>query len=254
MDSAPPDTSTDLAFDGKLRLTQPLRGHRFGHDALILAASVPAKAGERAVDLGAGIGTAGLALAHRVALSDLALVEIDPALAALAARNAAQNALTARVLTLDITAPARMRDAAGLLANSFDHVLMNPPFDDPAQTRASPDPAKARAHQGGAELLAAWSKTAAALLTGKGRLSLIHRADALPAVLAALAPRFGGLSVTPVHARADSPALRVLVSGLKGSRAPFTLHPPLVLTDADGTQSPMARQILREGRALSSSL
>ena len=74
---------------GRLRLRQPARGHRFGHDAILLAAACPARAGEQVVDLGAGVGAAGLALAARVDGMPVTLVEIDPQLAALAAENAA---------------------------------------------------------------------------------------------------------------------------------------------------------------------
>ena len=107
----PPDFSEDAVLDGRLRLRQPRRGHRFGHDAILLAAATAARAGEHAVDLGAGVGAAGLALAARVARLTVTLVEIDPALAALAAENAALNRLDDRVRTvaLDVSgAPARL--------------------------------------------------------------------------------------------------------------------------------------------------
>src|SRR5262245_64627827 len=81
------DLTEDAVLGGKLRLKQPTGGHRFGHDAILLAAACPARAGERVVDLGAGVGAAGLALALRVDGTKLVLVEIDAALAALAAEN-----------------------------------------------------------------------------------------------------------------------------------------------------------------------
>ena len=81
----------DAVLDGRLRLRQPGKGHRVGHDAILLAAATAAKKGEHAVDLGAGVGGAGLALASRVDGLRVTLVEIDPALAALAAENAARN-------------------------------------------------------------------------------------------------------------------------------------------------------------------
>jgi hypothetical protein len=37
----------DAVLGGKLLLKQPRRGHRFGHDALLLAAACPARARER---------------------------------------------------------------------------------------------------------------------------------------------------------------------------------------------------------------
>ena len=81
----------DAVLGGRLRLRQPKRGHRVGHDAILLAAACPARAGDKAVDLGAGVGAAGLALAARVAGTSVTLVEIDPKLAALAAENARLN-------------------------------------------------------------------------------------------------------------------------------------------------------------------
>ena len=86
----------DAVLGGRLTLRQPARGHRFGHDAILLAASTPAASGEVAVDLGAGVGAAGLALARRVAGLTVRLVEIDPELAELAAGNAARNGLGGR--------------------------------------------------------------------------------------------------------------------------------------------------------------
>ena len=84
----PADVTEDAVLGGRLRLKQPRRGHRVGHDAILLAAACPARAGERVVDLGAGVGAAGLALALRVDGSEVTLVEVDAGLAALAAENA----------------------------------------------------------------------------------------------------------------------------------------------------------------------
>jgi tRNA1(Val) A37 N6-methylase TrmN6 len=81
----PPDLTDDAVLSGRLRLWQPRRGHRFGHDAILLAAATPARNGDRAVELGAGVGTAGLALAARVPGVRITLVEIDEHLAGLAA-------------------------------------------------------------------------------------------------------------------------------------------------------------------------
>ena len=129
------------ASGGRLRLRQPKRGHRVGHDAILLAAACPARAGERVVDLGAGVGAAGLALAARVPDATVTLVEIDPELAALAAANAERNDLAGRVRValLDVAAPAHAFAAADLAPESVARVLMNPPFNDPVRQRASPD-------------------------------------------------------------------------------------------------------------------
>src|SRR5438876_10739662 len=144
--------SEDDFLGGKLRLKQPKRGHRAGHDAVLLAAACPARAGERVVDLGAGVGAAGLALALRVHGTKVVLVEINAALAALAAENAQLNGLAARVtsVVLDVAAPAAAFAAAGLGPESVARVLMNPPLNDPARQRASPDRQRRLAHAGSA--------------------------------------------------------------------------------------------------------
>src|ERR1700741_1966998 len=86
----------DAVLGGRLRLRQPRRGHRVGHDAILLAAACPARTGDKVVDLGAGIGAAGLALAARVPGTTVTLVEVEPTLAALADENVRRNGLDER--------------------------------------------------------------------------------------------------------------------------------------------------------------
>src|SRR4029450_12297009 len=108
------DVTEDTVLGGRLRLRQPRRGHRVGHDAILLAAAVPARAGEAVIELGAGVGAAGLALVARVAGVRLTMIELVPRLAALAAENAQLNGILAEVVELDVAAPARLFAATGL--------------------------------------------------------------------------------------------------------------------------------------------
>ena len=121
----PAEVTEDAVLGGKLRLKQPSAGHRVGHDAILLAAACPARAGECVVDLGAGVGAAGLALARRVDGVKVVLVEVDAALAALAAENAQRNGLSARVsaVALDVAASARAFAVAGLAPESVTRIL-----------------------------------------------------------------------------------------------------------------------------------
>src|SRR5947208_15855934 len=93
----PREFTEDAFLGGQLRLRQPKSGHRAGHDAMLLAASTPARSGDRVVAFGAGVGAAGLALARRVAGIELVLIDIDLGLGALAWDNAAANAPAADV-------------------------------------------------------------------------------------------------------------------------------------------------------------
>ena len=246
------EVTEDAALGGRLRLKQPRRGHRVGHDAILLAAACPARAGERVVDLGAGVGAAGLALALRVEGIEVVLVEVDAGLARLAAQNAQLNGLGARVnaAVLDVAAPARAFAAAGLGPESVARVLMNPPFNDPARQRASPDRRRRLAHAGPVGALAVWIKTAARLLRPRGTLTMIWRADGLAEVLQALAPAFGAATVLPVHSGEEEAAVRVLVRATKASHAPLVLLPGFVLNDRAGRPTARAESVLRAGAAL----
>lgn len=238
----------DAFLGGQLRLRQKRSGHRAGHDAILLAAATEARIGDRVVDFGAGIGTAGLALARRIPGVRLSLVEIDPELAALARDNAAANAIAAETIVLDVTAGAEAFAANGMSPDSVDVVLMNPPFNDPARHRGSPDRLRHAAHVATEETLHAWVHAARRVLRSNGVLTLIWRADGITDVLAALSRGFGSLSILPVHGEAGKPAIRVLVRALKGGRAPTRLLPGLMLNDAARASGNEMTEIL-EGRA-----
>lgn len=244
------ETAIDLLLGGRLKLEQPLRGHRAGTDAILLAAAVPTDFTGLLADAGAGVGTAGLAAGFWRPDRELLLIEREPALAALAARNLAANGLLGRVAACDLI-DAKSRRAAGVVDGGAGLVISNPPFLDPGEGRASPDDLRARAHVfdevGG---LDKWIRACVAMGAAQAEIILIHRADRLPELLAALEGRAGGARVIPVHPRAGEDASRVLIRAKKGSRAPFQLRPPLVLHGADGRFTPAVEAIHRGEAAI----
>ena len=244
------ETTEDAALGGRLLLRQPRQGHRFGHDAILLAAACSAHAGEHLVDLGAGVGTAGLAVARRVDNLAVTLVETDSALVTLAGANAARNGLAGRVTAvhLDVGASAAAFAAARLQPGVADHVIMNPPFNAPENP--SPHGGRRLAHNAAGDTLASWLKTASRLLRPDGAVTLIWRADALDAVLAEISEGFGAIAVLPIHPKPDTPAIRVLVRGIKSSRAPFSLLPGFFLADRAGKPTAEAEAVLRAAAAL----
>ncbi len=243
-------TSEDAVLGGRLILRQPLCGHRVGHDAILLAAACGAQTQEHAVDLGAGVGAAGLALARRVDGVAVTLAEIDPALTALARENAERNGLSGRVraVCLDVAASDETFAASGLEPRSADHVLMNPPFN--VSHNPSPDAGRRMAHTASQQTLRVWVHAASRLLRPGGLMTLIWRADGLEDVLAALSDSFGAVALLPVYSKPDTPAIRVLARAIKGSRAPLALLPGLLLAKADGKPTAQADAVLREGAAL----
>jgi tRNA1(Val) A37 N6-methylase TrmN6 len=242
-------TSEDALLGGRLVLRQPVRGHRFGHDAVLLAAATPARPGQAAVELGAGVGAAGLALARRIDGLAVTLVEIDPQLTALAADNVARNGLAKRVraVCLDVADAAGLA-AGGLAAQTADQVLMNPPFNPP--DNASPDRARRLAHMTSPATLSQWVESAARLLRPGAVLTLIWRADGLGEVLTTLADGFGAIMVLPVYPKPQAAAIRVLVRATQGSRAPLVLLPGFVLADPAGKPTAQAEAVLRDGAGI----
>jgi tRNA1(Val) A37 N6-methylase TrmN6 len=242
------DEFTEDAFlGGRLVLRQPRRGHRAGHDAVLLAAATAALPGEHAVDLGSGVGAAGLALARRIPGLTVTLVEVDAGLAALAAENIRVNGLgdRAKALPIDVGAPAGVLAGAGLSPGTAQRVLMNPPFHDPGRHQRSPDRGREVAHASRLDGLPTWVRCGGRLLCAGGTLTLIWRADGLGHVLDALAGRFGDIAVLPVHPKPDRPAIRVLIRAVKGRRSPLTLLPGFVLSDAEGHPTTTAEAVLR---------
>jgi tRNA1(Val) A37 N6-methylase TrmN6 len=231
------DVSEDALLGGTVTLLQPRRGHRAGTDAVLLARTAPVRPGDRIVDLGAATGAVGLMAAMRAAGSRIVFVEQDADLVALCRENIRRNGLTDRAVALvaDVFAARETRRASGLMSGSADLVVTNPPFLDPATSRLSPDPGRRAAHAITGGSLSDWLAVAADLLVPRGRLALIHRADQLASCLDAVRPLAGAIAVTPVHPHAGSPATRVLVSAVKGSRAALSLRPPLILHEADGS-------------------
>ncbi len=236
----------DRLLDGRLVLRQPRKGHRAGSDAVLLAASLPELGEGPLLDIGAGVGTIGLAAALAQPSLRVVLLERDPELAGLATDNARLNGLADRVsvVTGDVAGPAA---ALGLAPASFAGVAMNPPFYPPRANRSSPVPNRAAAHVEEAGL-GAWLRAARRLLKPRGRLVMVHRAAVLPELLDGLSTGFGAVAIRPVHARAEQPAIRILVAATLGSRKPAALLPALVLHRPDGGFTPEA-EALHRGRA-----
>jgi tRNA1(Val) A37 N6-methylase TrmN6 len=236
----------DRFLGGRLVLSQPARGYRAGHDALLLAAACDAKPGERVLEAGCGVGAALLAAAVR--RPDLAFtgVERDPDALALAQANIARNGLSAQV---GVVAGDVARPFARLGLPPFDLARANPPyFDDPASIRG-PQPEKTGAWiaEGG---LAEWAGFLTKAVREGGAIVLIHRADRLADILGLLAEKCGSFQVRPVQPFADAPAKRVLVRAVKTGKAPLQLLAPLVLHDAGGGHRPEIEAMLRGEAAL----
>jgi tRNA1(Val) A37 N6-methylase TrmN6 len=249
-------TTVDAFLGGEIEIEQPAKGYRAGLDAVLLAAAArpvrPVCEPLRVVDVGAGVGTAGLCLAARLGEADVTLVERDALASRLASRNIERNRLgaRARVATIDVMRPAPDAGKQGLPDASFDLAISNPPYLAEGRHRPSADDLKAAAHAMPEDGLDRWLRFMARMTRPGGTAVIIHRADCLAALLAALDRRFGDVMVLPLHPRAGEPASRVLVRAVKASRAPLRIAQGLVLHDKEGSFRPDIKAVLSAPRAL----
>jgi len=241
------DIDATKLLGGRVTLFQPMEGYRAAIDPLLLAAAVPAVAGQAVLELGCGTGAALLCLAARVPGLAVAGLEIQPFAADLAQRSAVVSGLADRVTVLDgdISAPP-----ATLRPNRFDHILANPPFWPTGRHTPSPSGHKANSHGEGVGDLTGFVQAALRLLKSRGTLTLIYPAERLDYLLSLLTGRFGDIRVLPLWPRAGVPAKRVIVSARRDARGPLSLLPGLVLHGQGPGYTAPVESILRDAAPL----
>ena len=247
--------TSDALLGGRVALRQPAAGYRVAIDPVLLAAAVPAADGERALDIGCGVGAATLCLATRVTGLHVTGIELERSLAQLAAENAALNQIEDRV---DILLGDFERPPPKLSPKSFDHVFANPPFYEEERHRPSPDSLRAQATMEGQTGLDAWLGFCFRMVRPGGSITVIHRPDRLAQLLGSLdQARAGDIVVYPlwshdpfVGARTRKSASRVIVRAIAEHGGPLRLAGGMVLHDADGQYTHAADCVLRRGAGL----
>ncbi len=222
-------TTQDIFLKGRLIIEQPKQGFRSGSDAVLLAAAAASFPFHNAIEAGCGAGAALLSLQALCANQNgrLAGLEKDADMAELANLNVQGNGFLANI---DIFLGDVLNPPRGL-AGKFDLVFSNPPYFDDGGAIRPPAPERQTAYVMGAPL-EDWMTGLLKLAAPKGRIVMIHRAERLPDIFDALKGKAGDIGVCPVRSRAGEMAKRVIVSALKGSRAPMRLlpgidmHPP----------------------------
>jgi tRNA1Val (adenine37-N6)-methyltransferase len=237
------ETTTGTLLGGRVAYEQPRIGYRTGIEPVLLAAAVPARAGERVLEGGTGAGAGLLCLAARVPGIMGQGVERDPALAALARRNAVANGFTGIIITTSDLLDLPMDVPA-------DHAMANPPWHQVDGTATS-DEQRDAAKRGRPGLIAAWSQALGKRLRHHGTLTLILPARATAESLAALeAADCGSLTLLPLWPTAGREARIVLVRGVRGGRGGTRVLPGLTLHAGPLVYSAEAEAVLRQGVAL----
>lgn len=240
-------TQEIYVLNKRLKLLHSEKGFKTSIDSVLLAAACPAKAGEHILDMGCGVGGAGLCVLARVAGVYLTGVEIQGEHAALASRNAIVNNMQERCefITADI------RDYRE--EKKFNHVICNPPYLEGQTHLRSPSEEKAIAmgHEDASVSVKDWVDCAHFCLKSNGTLTMIHRADKIVDILQALGKRFGAVEIIPLWPKAGDNAKRVIVRAIKDRKTPATLHAGLIIHRDDGTYTAAAEAVFRDAEALS---
>jgi tRNA1(Val) A37 N6-methylase TrmN6 len=247
----PPSLTEDGFLGGRLRILQPEKGYRAGIDSVFLAACISCSPGETLMEAGIGTGVASLCVLARVPNVHITGIEVAMRYALLAEQNAKRNNFSQnlRVIQGDVKDCLR-RDLAHWPAHgSFNHVFANPPFHETDKIKPSPVLLRAQSTAFAPDELELWIKVLHTMVTLRGTCTLVHRTESLPAILSAMHERFGDIRVAPLYAREGMAASRVIVQGIKGSKAPLQLLPGLVLHAAGNQFTPEAEAILRDGLA-----
>ena len=236
------DLTEDMLLGGRVRLLQPRRGYRVAVDAVLLAAAVDAAAGERVLDLGAGVGAVGLCLAARV---HGCMVDGHRGAAGAGTARRTQRCLNSMA---DACERSFTISPCRCLPASVHSISLSP--TRPTSRRPSPIPRPIRARRwppsNRVPTSARWLGVRAGRAKPAGTLTIIHRSDRLEEIVDHLA-RLGWGAVT---VKRLPPAARVLVRARmrtatlrRSKRRRSMLHPP------EGGYTEEAEAILRHAAA-----
>jgi len=238
-------TQEITVLNKQVRLLQPENGFKTSIDAVILAAACPVKSGEGVLDLGCGVGSAGLCLAHRVPNISLRGVDIQENHIDIARQNAKLNDRTSN--TEFMTSDMRLyKHEAG-----FHHVVCNPPYLETGDHLRSPHSEKAMAMGHDNDVSTKdWVHNASRLLKPQGGLTMVHEAGKADKIIQAMEGRFGAIEIIPLWPKAGRQAKRVIIRAIKGRKTPLSLHSGIILHDDQGGYTLEADKILRDGEGL----
>jgi tRNA1(Val) A37 N6-methylase TrmN6 len=243
VDNATDAVTADTLLGGRVRYDQPRGGLRASLDPVLLAAAIPARAGDRVLEGGTGAGAALLCLAARVPGIRGVGIDRDLGLLQLARRNAAANAWP----NLEFVAADL---AASPIAGPFDHAFANPPYHA-ADGSLSPSGAREAAKRSTPGLLPLWIEALSRPLRHRGTLTIILPPAMLESALIAMREcHTPAECIFPIWPKVGLPARFMLIEGRKHGRSPLTMNAGLILHTESGAFRPEAEAILRDGAAL----
>jgi tRNA1(Val) A37 N6-methylase TrmN6 len=231
----------------KVRLLQMPAGAGFrtSLDSVMLAAAVPAKSGDKVLDMGAGVGGATFCLLHRVEGIHVTGIEWESTYYDLALRNITLNNAHGKADFIH----SDIRDFGVEGKPIYHHVMVNPPYNEAGQHMPSLDEVKAKAlgHLDSDLTLEDWILAGYRLLKSGGSLTMIYPTSGTDKIIRAMGKKFGAIEIIPLWPRVGVDSKRVIIRAIKGRHTPCIIRAGLVLHEVDGRYTVEADKVLRDG-------
>lgn len=232
----------DLMIRG-LKIFQNEKQFCFSLDAILLAHFAHLKNKAACVDLGTGTGVLSLLLAARGA-KKIEAIELNPVMAALAAKSVAYNDLE------DIISvrPADYRVVKDFLPHgAFDLVVANPPYRQVSHGDVNALLGVAAARHEITASLGDVMTAARHLLKYRGRLAIVH----LPERLAEIVVEMNRAGLEPKRLQLVYPKIgrrpnMALIEGAFGAKPGLLAEKPLIVYNEDGTYTEDILQYYKE--------
>ena len=236
--------SISIRSAGIVHITQPVTGHRFTLDSILLADFCRVKPKERVLEPGAGTGIISLLLAKKHPRASFTAIEIQSDLAILCEQNIMDNDLAGR---MQVVRKDLRRIGTTIAPGSVSIIVANPPYILEGTGRTSPDRSRIIARQAAMVSLGSWLNLHRYLKNG-GRYSLIFPAARMAELIAELKKRkLEPKRLRLVHPFADRPASLVIVEAVKGGRTGVEVLAPLIVHERGGVYSKEMREIYGMG-------
>ncbi|MBR1733988.1 MAG: methyltransferase [Alphaproteobacteria bacterium] len=228
------ETTDDTILNGRISLKQPKNGYRVAIDPIILAAFVQPKDNQSILDVGCGVGTISFILKSQNPSLKITAIDIDEKMCELCRYNSIKNGLNIDIQNIAIET---MRNN-----ESFDHIVTNPPFFPTKSHRISDK--KLLANFETIEL-EKWISCCLKLLKNKGTFSMIHTSSRLDEILFAVRNKLGNIIITPIFAKPNDKAIRIVVQGIKGSHSEVKINPAFIIHSSEEKFSKQMQHILK---------
>ncbi|WP_040348172.1 tRNA1(Val) (adenine(37)-N6)-methyltransferase [Acetomicrobium hydrogeniformans] len=229
-------TLDDILY-GKLKLKQPLHGPRVSVDTVLLSWFVRLRSKDRVMELGTASGAVALILAKRwQKVSAIKGIDIQEELIEIARENALANDLEDKV-TFE---RGDVREISAICPpQTFDAVVVNPPYDEAFKSRTSPKEGVALAKQGIACTLEDVIRASFYLLKDRGRLYMVLRAKRTSELCYLLEKNRMPLKrLKIVYPKPKTEASVVLIEARRNAGRGLRLEPPLFICDERGDYTP----------------